>query len=187
MEGKDVLKVVQSLKKKKEEKILAKTAKDDQIREGKEIFYRCKDHCVCGKSKCEAAGLKECSNCHNILRSVCGRAACKIDGKCPQMIFPASHKPPKRKLVLGDSSDEEEDEADSDSSDSDSFKDLEDSDDRMEDEDGDEDEDTWKNTLKKTWCVISPPNKEADIVGKWFAVIYDGKKRVYIAFYCQSR
>ena len=32
MEGKDVLKVVQSLKKKKEEKILAKTAKDDERR-----------------------------------------------------------------------------------------------------------------------------------------------------------
>ena len=57
MEGKDVLKVVQSLKKKKEEKILAKTAKDDQIREGKEIFYRCKDHCVCGKSKCWLKGM----------------------------------------------------------------------------------------------------------------------------------
>jgi len=84
MEGKDVLKVVESLKKKKVEKTLAKSAKDDKKREEREIFYKCKEQCSCSKSKCEAAGLRECPNCHNVLHSVCGKAAYKIEGICHQ-------------------------------------------------------------------------------------------------------
>jgi len=113
--------------------------------------------------------LRECPNCHNVLPSVCGKAACKIDGKCPQMIFLASYLPTKRKLALCQSSDEEESSSDCDSV-GDSF---EESDDPMDDEEDPLDE----VTLKKIWSVISPPNVEADIVGKWFGVIYSSKKR----------
>ena len=87
MEGKDVLKVVESLKKKKVEKTLAKSAKDEKKREEK-MFYKSKEQCVCSKPKYEAAGWRECPNGHNVLRSICGKATCKTNGKCPQMIFP---------------------------------------------------------------------------------------------------
>ena len=31
--------------------------------------------------------------------------------------------------------------------------------------------------LKKTWEYLSLPNKECDLVGKWFAIIYDNGRR----------
>jgi len=32
------------------------------------------------------------------------------------------------------------------------------------------------NQMKETWKYISPPNNEEEIIGKWFAVVYKGKK-----------
>ena len=116
MEGKDVLQVVEDLKKKKDEKAQAKKAKSERKREQKGLFYKCKEICVCGKSICEAAGLKECPKCHDILRSVCSKAGCKIDGKCPQMILPANHsatkKSAKRKIIHDDDDNVESSESD---------------------------------------------------------------------------
>jgi len=39
------------------------------------------------------------------------------------------------------------------------------------------------HVMKKAWEYLSPPNKEADLVGKWFAVCFAGKrsKNLYIA------
>ena len=41
-----------------------------------------------------------------------------------------------------------------------------------------EDEDLGpKERLKKTWESLSPPNKEEDLEGKWYGVIYESKRR----------
>ena len=55
----------------------------------KELFYRCKVQC-CFEGECKAKLLKECSQYHSILKSVCSKMACHIDGKKPVMILPAS-------------------------------------------------------------------------------------------------
>ena len=44
---------------------------------------------MCHKSKCEASGLKECSSCHNVLRSIGGKVGCRKNGKRPMMIYPS--------------------------------------------------------------------------------------------------
>ena len=31
-------------------------------------------------------------------------------------------------------------------------------------------------TMKKAWEYLSPPNKEEDLIGKWFGVSYQGKR-----------
>ena len=87
------------------------------------------------------------------------------------MIFPAAHMSTKRKLVLGQSSDEEKS-----GSSSDITSDFEDSDDPMDDKENN-DLDDKELTLNKIWSAISPLNDETDIVGKWLGVIYSGKKR----------
>ena len=37
--------------------------------------------------------------------------------------------------------------------------------------------------MQKTWQYLSPPNPEKNMVGKWFTVIYAGKRRatLYVA------
>lgn len=92
MEGKDMLQVVKSIKQEKARKVEAQKAKENQKVNDREAFYKCKETCTCHKSKCEASGLKECSSCHNILRSVCGKAACRKNGKRPLMISSAVGK-----------------------------------------------------------------------------------------------
>ena len=40
----------------------------------RQAFYKCKFECVCKTVNCAALGLKECTSCANILRSVCSKA-----------------------------------------------------------------------------------------------------------------
>ncbi|XP_065663558.1 uncharacterized protein LOC136085837 [Hydra vulgaris] len=70
------------VKQKEEEK------KKHKLKE-KELFYRCKLQCSCVE-ECLAKSLKECSQCHSILKSVCSKMACRINNKKPTMILPAS-------------------------------------------------------------------------------------------------
>ena len=42
------------------------------------------------EEECKVKLLKECPQCHSILKSVCSKMACRIDGKKPVMILPAS-------------------------------------------------------------------------------------------------
>ena len=66
----------------------------------KEDFYRCKSKCVYKEDRCLATGLKECPSYHSILRSVCSKAPCKVDGKKPKMLLKiaATKKRTSRKL-----------------------------------------------------------------------------------------
>ena len=91
LEGKDVRKLVQSIKHEKEQKQIAKEKRPDQKNQEKEAFHRCKERCVCHQERCMATSLKECPSCHDILKSVCTKAHCKQkDGPRPVMITAAA-------------------------------------------------------------------------------------------------
>ena len=174
MEGKDVLKVVENLKLQKEEEILAKTKKEERKQKEKEMFYKCKDMCICSKSKCDAAGLKQCPVCNDILQSICGKAGCRKDVKRPEMIIPACNirKSAKRKIF---ETDDETDETDDDTNDDETSADDTTEDKNMEPDVMEEDpelqlQESFKDALRKTWTFLRPPTTEEEIVGKWFAV-----------------
>ena len=78
----------------------------------KEDFYRCKSKCVCEEDRCLATGLKECLSCHSILRSVCSKAPCKVDGKKPKMLLPTAATKKRTSRKLFESFDEPESETD---------------------------------------------------------------------------
>ena len=87
MEGKKILEMVSAIKKDKEEKEAAKNRVKQEAQKRVSMFHQCKDGCVCNKTPCQARGLQECTNCHNVLRSVCSRTKCKgEDGSKPTMI-----------------------------------------------------------------------------------------------------
>ena len=67
-----------------------KEAKKQRKQTMKEMYFRCKESCVCGSKICDAAQLKECSNCHDIMKSICSKNACKVDGSKPIIITPAA-------------------------------------------------------------------------------------------------
>ena len=53
-------------------------------------FYCCKTNRVCGEAPYAAKGVKMCSKCHNILRSICSKVTCRDEnGKKPNMVKPA--------------------------------------------------------------------------------------------------
>ena len=61
----------------------------------KDAVNWCQEHnkkCICENEKCDAIKLKECSSCHDILRSGCSKSGCIKDGKKPIMITVASAK-----------------------------------------------------------------------------------------------
>ena len=85
--------------------------KTEKCTEGGYEGLCCKGKCVReGKRKCAATGLKICEVCSNIPHLICGKAACKIDGKRPMMILlfcswsaSASSGSSKRKLWYDES------------------------------------------------------------------------------------
>ena len=166
------------MKKQKEDQILAKEERLEKKREERELFFRCKEQCVCTKAKCDASGLKECSICHNILKSTCGKAACKTDGKPLKTILPASSckQNIKRKFDWDDKSDNEYTSADDMDVEDDSFEtDKEIDDEKTDDEETNVD---MENILRETWQAFSPPTEKVNVVGNWCAVIYKGKRAV---------
>ena len=189
MEAQDILSKVESIEKEKEQKQQGQLAKKEQKEKEKELFYRCKTKCVC-EGTCAAKNLKECPNCHSVMKSVCSKAACQIDGKRPVMICPATStatnplSKPKRKLE--DSSSEEDDDDSDDVESSSSGDDLE-TDDYNDDDVIDEVEDSPLtkaiSVVKEAWKSVSPPISEGNIIGKWYGVVYRGGKMpmLYVA------
>ena len=81
------------------------------------MFYRCKAKCVC-EGECRAKLLRECPNCHSVMKSTCSKASCKRDGKKPVMLRAASSTMPvTRKRKVLSSSDDDDDVDDLESSD----------------------------------------------------------------------
>ena len=89
MRATDITKAAEKIadeKKLKEEKKQALLAKREEI---KEKFYKCKQKYVWAKDGiCDAFDLKKCSVCHNILKSHCGKKACRnAAGEKPKMLL----------------------------------------------------------------------------------------------------
>lgn len=164
MEAQDILTKVELIEKEKNKKQTEKLVKEKKKESEKELFYRCKTKCVC-KGICAAKHLRECPNCHSVMRSVCSKGACKINGKKPVMLQVASSTITRSSVkrlatVLSEESDQEHDE-NSDNSDSDvSLPDV-----------TDESNSLAISVLKKTWNSVSPPISEKDIQGLWYGVI----------------
>ena len=78
MEGRNVLVKVLLVQdeKEKEEK---KRKRGDEKEQRLDAFFRCKDRCVCIKQsgKCDAFGLRYCSECKSVLKSDCTKMACR--------------------------------------------------------------------------------------------------------------
>jgi len=74
----------------------------------------------------------------------------------------------KRKLI--------EDESDEDES---SIDENDEDDEDNEDDDNEflDDNELARTKMIATWKSLSPPIKEDDLIGKWFAAVYAGKKR----------
>ena len=129
MQGKEVLKMVESIKKKKDEEQKIKEDKIQKQENERRLFHLCKLRCVCQQGKCAALGLKECPHCHSILRSVCSNAACVQDGKKPVMIMPdaaATKKCVRKPLFHGIELDESEKSSDEDDDDAENETELDD-------------------------------------------------------------
>ena len=88
MRAKDVASLVEDIKEQKEKKAQAKEETRKKKEEEKEAFLKCKEKCICSKKKCLALRLKQCPNCKSVLRSVCSKAGCQVNGKKPSMILP---------------------------------------------------------------------------------------------------
>ena len=90
MRASDIIKAAEKIadeKKLKEDKKQALLAKSEEM---KEKFNKCKQKCVCAKEdcKCDAFDLKECFVSHNILKSHCGKQACRnAAGEKPKMLL----------------------------------------------------------------------------------------------------
>ena len=112
MEGKDVINLVKEINDEKQRKLACKEKAMQDKLELKEKFYKCKENCVCD-GKCKALGLKECPGCHNVLRSVCSKIACRgEDGTKPVMITGAGcHLSSKVKMKVVDYQSDETDES----------------------------------------------------------------------------
>jgi hypothetical protein len=173
MEGKNILQVVKLIKEDKAYKVEAQRAKENQKLKDRAAFYKCKKTCTCHKSKCDASGLKECSSCHNILQSICGKAACQKNRKRPIMIYPSA---------VGSSNAcgrvNQENDTDSESGNDYSEDEFESESESMQEQDS-ERCDTLEQavqSMKETWRFLSPPNAESTIIKKWYAVCYQGKR-----------
>ena len=86
----------------------------------KVVFLKCQEKCVCSTKECGAIQLQQCSVCKNVLKSKCGKKACKTDGEAPLMILVAARKEKtektkrnrKRKEEESEESEESEEELD---------------------------------------------------------------------------
>ena len=104
MEGQDIIAKVAEIKESKEVKEMLKEKSKEDQQNRISAFHRCKIQCSCDSQPCQAKGLRECSQCHNILRSVCSRAQCKKeDGSKPPMLKPFCEEgKPKKKLMYNE-------------------------------------------------------------------------------------
>ena len=90
--------------------------KKNQKLNDRATFHQCMETCMCHKSKCEASGLKQCSSCHNVLRSICGKVGCRENGKRPVMIYPSVGRNINVRQSVKKENDSEDSKSSSDSS-----------------------------------------------------------------------
>ena len=90
MEGQDVLKLVESINNSKEKKTQEKEDREQKKSEETELFYRRKERCMLDNSICKAAKLKQSPMCRTVMKSLCGKSKCIVDGKRSIMVLPKS-------------------------------------------------------------------------------------------------
>ena len=188
MEGKDVLSL--ALKITLDKELKEKSQKDaiQKKADSREAFFGCKEKCICSGPTCEVIKLKECSVCHNVLKSRCAKVSCQGEnGEKPTMLLSAAAtagSSSRRKFKLNEEYEESDDE-------SESFleSELEVSDESSSEES--ETEEGMENdklsdaiaTMTKTQHLLNPPTEEKYLIDKWFAVVYTSKRKItlYIA------
>ena len=187
---KELLEKVKEANKREEEKQERKKDARKKKEELEEAFQKCKTACQCDGS-CTVKGLKQCPVCFNVLKSICSKKECIIDGVKPIMLLPAqgasnaagSSRPSKRKrtvvsrmLNYGSSDKEEDDDVDETGTEEDELE-------NEESENEDLKEDDLSRKLDAVWESVSPPIPEEEIIGKWYGVVVRTKRRktLYIA------
>ena len=119
--------------------------------------------------KCDAFDLKECSVGHNIMKSHCGKQACRnaAGEKAKMLLVDTALKHPKEVVCYDYTTDDE-------------MSCVEESDDDVEMSDEDTETDSLlAQKLCKVWKSLSPPNHEETLLGNWYGVIYEqGKKKI---------
>ena len=117
----EVMKLVEA----KEQEDIKKGEKKKERLEMKEAlkmkFFACKEKCCCGAGKCEAFDLQQCSVCKNVLKSKCGKKACRSEDGGPEMILVSARREKAKKKRtkknyenLAESEDEEQQYGDDD-------------------------------------------------------------------------
>ena len=159
MEVHNILTKIELIEKEKDKQQEQKLVREKQKATEKELFYRCKTKRMC-KGICAAKPLKECPNCHSVIRSVCSKAVCKINGRKPAMLQVASStitRTSVKNLPL-DLAEESEEQSNDNTNNSDSdvsFPDV-----------IDDSHSLAISILKKTKNSASPPIIEKDIQGQ---------------------
>ena len=166
---------VEVIQKEKEKKKEAESRKKSKERL-KELFLQVQIKVFC-VGPCNAKGLKECPNCHSIMKLTCSKTTCQVAGRKPVMICPASSTvvstTKKQKQVKKKFFDQEED--------SSFLEETWKSSEELAGEESSDNEvvDELKRamaTIHGAWKAISPPNKEDEVMGKWFGLVYHGGK-----------
>ena len=161
-------KLVEDIKNTKQQKAKEKEEKEAARISARENFFRCKEGCVCKSKVCKAAKLKQCPSCDSVMRSICSKSKCIVDGKKPTMI---SIKSTTRKAAKSTTALASDDDL--------SYDDLTDESDTDEESSEETELESALNRdikeLRNTWNSLSPPNPE--LKEKWFAVEYRGKRR----------
>ena len=186
MEGKNVLALATKIKEDKEVKEKSRKEALQKKNMQKELFIKCKDKCNCEMEVCNALLLKQCPVCHNVQKSRCGKASCRDEnGDKPLMLIPAAATAGTaarsrrnlssrlREVVTDESSDEE---------DSEDFSDLDDSEYSGSDVENesmiiDGNLANAVGAMQKTEAWLNLPTKEGDLVNRWFALVYAGKRK----------
>ena len=83
MSAKNVLVSVQKIKEKKNEDERRKEETRIEKQQKFEWFIKSKDSCHCKIKERKAKGFKQCPVCHNVVKSVCSKSKCKVDGTPP--------------------------------------------------------------------------------------------------------
>ena len=92
LKGTEVRKLIEQKEEDERKKEEKKKEREEKKEEMKMLFLKCQERCLCSTKECEAIQLQQCSVCKNVLKSKCGKKACKIDGEAPVMILVAAQK-----------------------------------------------------------------------------------------------
>ena len=177
MKERDILDTVPDIHDKKEQERLRKEEAVQKRENAKQAFYLCKTKCFCGEAICKAIQMKECSVCHNVIKSACSKASCKVNGEKPEMILPAAATSSikTRHKNAAKATKKESEESSSEESDSDDNETE-----REEKENGDREAARAIQSLQDTWNFLKPPTAEDEIEGKWFGVVYGTKRSLLL-------